>query len=684
MDGSLMQINALNILNTGRQKDILFASGLFAFSAFLAITVINLQSITYDIDGQMRDAKFWAGVDTVYADGETEDIPIQIPGPLDVWAGSESKTLKITSPFGGKVTVDLSFMESHESKPPLLSFLVEDKEVGRYQSLKGAGTPRLQWKAEETLFSHQEVIDLPQGWTGKQIITIKTVEGSWIVFRSITIRNTPDRWLVWLLRISTGIFIVCLILLIIAPSDKTSVEMPNERAGEETNDLALRHAVIAVALSLILTGLLVNRWAVSAMIPMERLEQGGVIYLLLFQVGVICLGILIFSFRQKAIVIRTIGKMGSFLGPSAGFIIICLFSYLAAETISAFAFAYIIPKENRIAALKSAGAIPNKTQASIPHLWSNYRPNPEAGAANEYGWRWGGGPKRSATRILCIGGSTTWSPSVLFAKSSYPAQLEIYLRKQGYDVDVINAGVYYYSSMEELTTLAFRGLHEKPDIVIIHSGINDVEPMLSPVDYRPDYSHWRSARSEYGAPSSNRRYQHLWGIPSWTVRLVSLIALRPDGSSSVNVSSQAFGLVEAVRSDHPIKETHTSGFETNLANMVAMTHSVGAIPILVDFEIQYEHFSNDNVYFRGLSEEKKSTAIKRWKKGVSMVNSTINKVARENNARLLPFSRFTPLSPRDWVDSCHLSENGCRGKAKFFGDYLIEWKLLGNRSGKEN
>ena len=112
---------------------------------------------------------------------------------------------------------------------------------------------------------------------------------------------------------------------------------------------------------------------------------------------------------------------------------------------------------------------------------------------NKQGFRYGGNQKKSnAFRIMCVGGSTTWSTG-LEAETDpcYPEALEIYLRSQDFDVEVINAGVPYHTSLDVLMRLITKGIFYQPDLLLIHTGINDIGPITSPERYENDYTHWR-------------------------------------------------------------------------------------------------------------------------------------------------------------------------------------------------
>jgi len=77
-------------------------------------------------------------------------------------------------------------------------------------------------------------------------------------------------------------------------------------------------------------------------------------------------------------------------------------------------------------------------------------------------------------RIICLGGSTTFSASD--DENTWSAKLEKLL--QGYFLDkkieVLNFGISGASSPFSLVMLALKGIHFKPDLVIVYDGFNDI------------------------------------------------------------------------------------------------------------------------------------------------------------------------------------------------------------------
>lgn len=97
------------------------------------------------------------------------------------------------------------------------------------------------------------------------------------------------------------------------------------------------------------------------------------------------------------------------------------------------------------------------------------------------------------TRVLCLGGSSTYGFGPSSDLTTWPARLEHYLLEAYPErrFEVINAGAQGYSTHESLINLAFRGVDLSPDLVVVYHSINDVRCALYP-HVKHDNTHWRA------------------------------------------------------------------------------------------------------------------------------------------------------------------------------------------------
>ena len=97
-------------------------------------------------------------------------------------------------------------------------------------------------------------------------------------------------------------------------------------------------------------------------------------------------------------------------------------------------------------------------------------------------------------RILCLGGSTTFSLRAGDNQHTWPAQLQRILNDRHAPIrfEVLNFGTPGYCVVESFISFALRGLDFAPDIVLIQDGLNDV-PAVFTSDPASDYTHFRGA-----------------------------------------------------------------------------------------------------------------------------------------------------------------------------------------------
>ncbi len=132
------------------------------------------------------------------------------------------------------------------------------------------------------------------------------------------------------------------------------------------------------------------------------------------------------------------------------------------------------------------------------HPHTVYRRRPGQRGINSEGFRdeeWKLERTPGVPRILCIGGSTTAGGNPMGALGSYPGLLKQILEERlGRPVEVMNAGMSGWTSAEMVAAWFLNLQDYRPDLVVIHEAVNDVEPRNYP-GFRRDYSHHRRSWS---------------------------------------------------------------------------------------------------------------------------------------------------------------------------------------------
>lgn len=124
-----------------------------------------------------------------------------------------------------------------------------------------------------------------------------------------------------------------------------------------------------------------------------------------------------------------------------------------------------------------------KVSDKFLHRWSFENEKVESSNSNkkvnfstdEFGYREGNNFFKSVKprlKIFCCGGSTTSCDGV-DNTSTWPSILERELNKDGFNVEVTNAGVPGWHSYQDLLLIKNEILNFKPDIILLHQGWNE-------------------------------------------------------------------------------------------------------------------------------------------------------------------------------------------------------------------
>ena len=177
-------------------------------------------------------------------------------------------------------------------------------------------------------------------------------------------------------------------------------------------------------------------------------------------------------------------------------------------------------------------------------------------------------------RIVCAGGSTTLDVLSPDDVSTWPARLGALLAPRA---DVANAGFTGWSSLESLVSLEIRDVDLAPDLVVVFSGINDLQP-AGHDPFTPDYS--------LGHLDLLPRVTGVAPVP---VRLVSrsvflefvLGRLRPpDGAAPADGFAPSYEWKGGPKRDD-IPEAAEAVYERNLRSTIAVARAHGARTLLV-------------------------------------------------------------------------------------------------------
>ena len=310
----------------------------------------------------------------------------------------------------------------------------------------------------------------------------------------------------------------------------------------------------------------------------------------------------------------------------------------------------------------------NKQNLYSPHPYLNFYGNPNyignLDIHNSLGYR---GPEIKNTkpdstfRIVTIGGSTTYSVGVESWEKDFARQLQGELRDNyGTEtIEVINAGIPYWTSWENLINLQFKVLDLEPDLIIIYQGINDVASrIVSPDLYESDNlgmrKQWEIPKTPILFKSAFFRY-----IFNYKISLLDIINSKT-GNEIIKYPVLTKNLDDLANETIAINEPIY--FERNLRNMVIISKEHDMKVLLSSFSLNKDTgiFSNLSSIQFALDEH----------------NEITKRVAIENNVYFIDFSSEMPKDSKYWIDGIHLNEDGIGLKAEIFSDYIKKNRVI--------
>lgn len=261
------------------------------------------------------------------------------------------------------------------------------------------------------------------------------------------------------------------------------------------------------------------------------------------------------------------------------------------------------------------------------------------------------------SRVLCLGGSTTYDWTVERASETYPAQLEVALdaiRPEAIDdVEVINAGAISATTAELLTAYHFKFRYYRPDLVIINTGGNDAATEDTDF-YQPDYSHWRRPLLEARPLPPHSR----WMLHSKALSLVIILFFRAeylDNQSMQWPNGHQAAAVWYPDTDRrgapaPLPDEDVA-FRHNLSVLLREIRRDGPAILLVPFRLQPQ-----------------TVRTARVKELIARNEGILKEFAATYELPLAPFPH-TVISPENWSDDCHLTAAGALQKARYLAPY---------------
>lgn len=335
---------------------------------------------------------------------------------------------------------------------------------------------------------------------------------------------------------------------------------------------------------------------------------------------------------------------------------------------------------------KNVEVVDKARLAYTPHRYIGYIPTPNfrrgANFHNSLGFRGEEFPEQKPQgefRIVCVGGSTTYTTYVEDPLQAYPAQLQDVLKEKGFGaVRVINAGGAGWTSYETLSNFIYRLLYLDPDVIVFYHGINDAAArMIYPfIAYKGDNSGFLlppAMEPQQPVYMKSNFLRWLFIRQGWAQSPMALHMTmgRLRGTSRYfqfryQYENNRFpsGIFEKISIPELFAKNPPDYFLQNLHNLVLLCRAYGIRPAVLTFKVTPEvedHYSHPQ-FAAGILEQ----------------NERLKRLCPQWGVPLCDFAALYPDDAKYYADSIHVNERGARLKAEIISEFLIRQGLVPN------
>ncbi len=294
--------------------------------------------------------------------------------------------------------------------------------------------------------------------------------------------------------------------------------------------------------------------------------------------------------------------------------------------------------------------------------------------------------KPGQTRIICLGGSTTFGMYHLKdGTQAYPGQLDRILKSKGFPAEVLNGGVPGYSTRTTLINIISRIRYLKPDLVLVMHNTNDLaqngsgrlrEKQALPVygGRSSTFLPWWLIRHSYAAAELEYRLGMIkW--PSFNSRPPQAAPVQKEkGGHELGKYSEADAQVFEENLNLLADQAEKFGFRLGFITMAQAIRPETDLNNLTEDEKRMNLDRLGRTYYR-LDPDQVGYGLERY-------NDIIRKVARERNLILSDSAPDVPKTPEFFYDRVHLRPPGYAIVAAKAAEAIIRAGLF--NTGKEN
>lgn len=266
-------------------------------------------------------------------------------------------------------------------------------------------------------------------------------------------------------------------------------------------------------------------------------------------------------------------------------------------------------------------------------------------------------------RIVCLGGSTTWGIGANGDALTWPAIAEWLLQGELprggtiRKVEVVNAGVPGYTSLESFVNLKTRVLPLDPDAIIVYHAANDARVMLRP-GFVPDHTHARRSWTNPAPPwllDGVLGWSHLYGL----VTRGTAPRKRPTIHDWLAVPGYEDG--DFVDPDAQTLSPALDAYASTLREIVAIARAHDCCVALSTFAWSPDDDVPDDQ--RAWREAYATT--------MDEINGTTRRTAEQLGCTLIDVKAAGPSAVDDFSDFIHLSEDGRRRMGKLVAETVV-------------
>lgn len=286
-------------------------------------------------------------------------------------------------------------------------------------------------------------------------------------------------------------------------------------------------------------------------------------------------------------------------------------------------------------------------------------------------------------RVVCLGGSATYTPCVGDYRYSYPKCVERELRQRGFtNVRVINAGADGWTSYETLISLEFRVLDLQPDLLLIMDGVNDtLARVVWPHDaYKGDNSGYRVPSKPF-VPALYEYSTLIRGLLIKTGLLAPRSALISSYDTTCRDTFHGFkaedqmqrgvypsGVFAEANLAQMLAANPPDYFRRNLTNTIALARARGVGVILVTAAWSPHHEVKPGVRPLVSSPE--------FQAALEDCNALIKALGQEQKVPVYDLAAVFPKEDKFYQDGLHVNYEGVQIMGKVFADYLEHSALV--------